>query len=83
MPGSGLTGAIQVILADWFPVTNEEAIHFLDRAAEVASPNGLVLCNPPHAKRVPDPPPYQLLADREPGLVGIKSGAVGMSGGRA
>lgn len=44
--------AIQVILPDWVPVTDEEAIDFLNVANEAASGVPLVLYNPPHAKRV-------------------------------
>ena len=45
-------GAVQVILPDWFPVSETEAADFLGRMAEVAEGIGLVLYNPPHAKRV-------------------------------
>lgn len=44
--------AVQVILPDWWPVSNEEARAFLLRASEVADGVELVLYNPPHAKRV-------------------------------
>jgi dihydrodipicolinate synthase/N-acetylneuraminate lyase len=47
--------AIQVILPDWVPVTDEEAIEFLRMANEAASGVPLVLYNPPHAKRVLGP----------------------------
>lgn len=43
--------AIQVVLPDWFPVKNSEAITFLRRAAEVAGEIPLVIYNPPHAKQ--------------------------------
>ena len=43
---------IQVILPDWVPVTDEEAIDFLAMASEAASGVPLILYNPPHAKRV-------------------------------
>ena len=48
-------GAVQVILPDWFPVTEDEAVAFFERMAEVANGIGLVLYNPPHAKRVWNP----------------------------
>ncbi len=64
--------AIQVILPDWYPVTNEESIAFLQRMAEAADPIGLVLYNPPHAKRVLNPPDYGALSEAVTGLVGIK-----------
>jgi dihydrodipicolinate synthase/N-acetylneuraminate lyase len=65
-------GAIQVILPDWFPVNSIEATVFLERVADVASPVGLVLYNPPHAKRVLQPEEYAHLAEAVPGLVGVK-----------
>lgn len=43
--------AIQVVLPEWFPVTNREAIAFLQKAADTAEGIPLVLYNPPHAKR--------------------------------
>lgn len=45
-------GAVQVILPDWFPVTMEEAIIFLQRMEEVADGIPIVLYNPPHAKKI-------------------------------
>src|SRR3954471_24315441 len=43
-------GAFQVILPDWFGVTDEEAVDFLRTMAAEAGEIGLVLYNPPHAK---------------------------------
>jgi len=65
-------GAVQVILPDWFPVSLEEAKAFLERAAAVANPIGLVLYNPPHAKRVLQPDDYAQLSAAVPALVGVK-----------
>jgi dihydrodipicolinate synthase/N-acetylneuraminate lyase len=65
-------GAIQVILPDWFPVSSMEATVFLERVADVASPVGLVLYNPPHAKRILQPGEYAQLSEAVPGLVGVK-----------
>ena len=65
-------GAIQVIFADWFPLTHEEAVACLRRMAEVADPIGLVLYNPPHAKRVLQPAEYSHLKEAVPNLIGIK-----------
>ena len=65
-------GAIQVILPDWFPLTMAEAKAFLERVAAAADPIGLVLYNPPHAKRVLQPPDYAELAAATPSLVGVK-----------
>ncbi|TBL75241.1 dihydrodipicolinate synthase family protein [Paenibacillus thalictri] len=66
-------GAIQVILPDWFPVTEEEAILSLQRMAEAADPVGLVLYNPPHAKKVLAPEAYGKLLEAVPGLIGVKT----------
>ncbi len=65
-------GAIQVILSDWVPVSNDEAIACLDRFAEAAEPVGLVLYNPSHAKRVLQPADYARLVEAVPQLVGVK-----------
>jgi dihydrodipicolinate synthase/N-acetylneuraminate lyase len=64
-------GALQVILPDWYPVTNEEAVAFLERMAEASEPIGLVLYNPPHAKRVLAPADFGELA-AVAALIGIK-----------
>jgi len=64
--------ALQVILPDWFPLDEAEAIDFLARMAEAASPIPLVLYNPPHAKRVLAPEEIGRLARHTPGLVGVK-----------
>ncbi len=66
--------AVQVILPDWFPVTIEEAIAFLERMAAEANPIGLVLYNPPHAKRVLSPEQLTALSSCIPQLVGCKVG---------
>lgn len=66
-------GAVQVILPDWFPVTGDEAYSFLDRMAEAACGIGLVLYNPPHAKRVLRPAEVGILARRIPALIGLKT----------
>jgi 4-hydroxy-tetrahydrodipicolinate synthase len=66
--------AFQVILPDWVPVSDEEARIFLEMAAEAAGGIGLVLYNPPHAKRVLVPAEIGRLADAVPALVGVKTG---------
>lgn len=66
-------GAVQVILPDWFPVTEDEAVAFLERMAESAGGIGLVLYNPPHAKRVLTPEQIGRLAARVPALIGLKT----------
>ncbi len=65
-------GAIQVILPDWYPVNIEEAKAFLERVAIAAGPIGLVLYNPPHAKRYLQPEDYEQLSQAVPSLVGVK-----------
>lgn len=64
--------AVQIILPDWFPVTDEEAIRFLTRIAAAAQDIGLVLYNPPHAKRRLTPADLAVFADAVPQLVGVK-----------
>ncbi|MGJ4857171.1 dihydrodipicolinate synthase family protein [Labrys sp. La1] len=64
--------AIQIILPDWWPVTDEEAIDFLDMMAEAARSLPLVLYNPPHAKRVLPPEALGGLARAVPSVKAIK-----------
>ncbi len=64
--------AIQVILPDWFPPNDDEAIDCLRRMAEAAESVPLVLYNPPHAKRVLSPPGYARLKEHVPSLIGLK-----------
>jgi dihydrodipicolinate synthase/N-acetylneuraminate lyase len=64
--------AIQIILPDWFPLTDEEAIRFLTKMAETAQGIGLVLYNPPHAKRRLTPADLSVLANAVPSLIGVK-----------
>ncbi|PSH68807.1 dihydrodipicolinate synthase family protein [Phyllobacterium brassicacearum] len=64
--------AIQVILPDWWPVTNEEAIDFLNRASDTANGIPLILYNPPHAKRVLSLPELGVVLANTPGVVGVK-----------
>jgi 4-hydroxy-tetrahydrodipicolinate synthase len=65
-------GAIQVILPDWYPLSVHEAIAFFERVVPVAAPIGLVLYNPPHAKRYLQPQDYEQLCQAVPALVGLK-----------
>jgi len=67
--------AFQVILPDWYPVTMTEAIRFLEGMAKAAGGIGLVLYNPPHAKRVLAPKEIAELSAAVPQLVGIKTAA--------
>lgn len=64
--------AVQLILPDWFPVTNDEAVLFLSKMSETAGDTGLVLYNPPHAKRVLSPEDWMFLKKHIPNLAGVK-----------
>ncbi|MEV0400427.1 dihydrodipicolinate synthase family protein [Actinoallomurus sp. NPDC050550] len=66
--------AIQVILPDWFAVSDREAIAFLRRLADEATPVPLVLYNPPHSKRVLAPDEYGRLCGEIPEIIGLKVG---------
>ncbi len=65
-------GAVQVILPDWFPVTLDEAACYLRGMADEAHGIGLVLYNPPHAKRRLAPADFAELKRAVPSLVGVK-----------
>lgn len=65
-------GAIQVILPDWSPCNDEEAAWFLERIAQACDPVGVVLYNPPHAKRVLEPAAIGRLKQAVPALRGVK-----------
>jgi 4-hydroxy-tetrahydrodipicolinate synthase len=64
--------AYQIILPDWFIVRGEEVGAYLERIIEAAAPAGIVLYNPPHAKRQLPIEEIGRLARRFPGLLGIK-----------
>lgn len=64
--------AVQVVLPDWIKVNNDEAVCFLNKMAEVANDTGLVIYNPPHAKRNLLPEDFGFLQQKVPNLVGIK-----------
>lgn len=66
--------AIQVILPDWWPLTDDEAVDFLDLVAGAAAGVPLVLYNPPHAKRVLAPAELAWVLARAPAVVGVKLG---------
>lgn len=65
-------GAIQIILPDWFPPNDDEAIDFLKKCAESADGIGLVIYNPPHAKRVLAPKEFGYFKSAVDAIVGIK-----------
>lgn len=60
-------GAIQVVLPDWLPLRDDEAVDALARMAEVAGDVPLVLYNPPYAKTQVGPELFARLAERVPG----------------
>lgn len=64
--------AIQVVLPDWWPVTEAEALDFLELMAEAAAGVPLILYNPPHAKRVLAPDELGRLVRAVPAVAGIK-----------
>jgi dihydrodipicolinate synthase/N-acetylneuraminate lyase len=62
----------QVILPDWWPVSELEAIDFLAMAAEAVGDTSLILYNPPHAKRVLTPAELARVLKPHPTVVGVK-----------
>jgi len=67
-------GAIQVILPDWSAPAMREVINYLQVLAEAAGPVGLVLYNPPHAKKRLTPEEFYQLKEARINLVGCKVG---------
>jgi len=65
-------GAVQVILPDWFPPVMDEIIDFLKRIIELAGPIGIILYNPPHAKRKLQPQDFDELRQAGIQLTGCK-----------
>lgn len=65
-------GAIQIVLPDWLTVDHDEAVDFLRRIAEAAHPVGIVLYNPPHAKRSLSVAEIARLHKAVPALIGVK-----------
>jgi 4-hydroxy-tetrahydrodipicolinate synthase len=68
-------GAIQVILPDWFPPTMPEIISYLRVMTEAANGIGLVLYNPPHAKKKLSPQDFYEIKKAGIALVGCKLAA--------
>jgi dihydrodipicolinate synthase/N-acetylneuraminate lyase len=64
--------AVQIILPDWWPVTEDEAADVLALLSEAAAPAPLILYNPPHAKRVLAPAEIGRLRAKTPDLLGVK-----------
>lgn len=68
-----LPGAIQVILPDWSAPSMREVINYLKVLAEIAAPVGLVLYNPPHAKKRLSPEEFFQVKEAGINLVGCKT----------
>src|SRR5687767_7071958 len=66
-------GAIQVILPDWSAPSMPEVIRYLQVINEAAGPVGLVLYNPPHAKKRLSPEEFYQLKEAGINLVGCKT----------
>jgi dihydrodipicolinate synthase/N-acetylneuraminate lyase len=64
--------AFQVTLPDWFPPGLEEVLRFLEVMAAEAAPVPLIVYNPPHAKRRLGPEEWKVVAERVPGVIGMK-----------
>jgi len=64
--------AYQVILPDWFVVRGAEVDAYLEKIIEAAAPAGIILYNPPHAKRQLPIEEIGRLAAQFPGLLGVK-----------
>ncbi len=67
-------GAVQVALPDWPAMSAPEAVAFLRRLAAEAGEIGIVLYNPPHARRVLEPREWTALRRHVPTLIGVKVG---------
>lgn len=68
--------AFQVILPDWFKLTDDEAVAFLSRMAEHSQGIPFILYNPPHAKRVLTGAELRAIAQKVPNVIGAKVGDV-------
>ncbi|HMI01636.1 MAG TPA: dihydrodipicolinate synthase family protein [Pedobacter sp.] len=64
--------AIQIILPDWFVPSMTEIIDFLKVMTAAADPIGLVLYNPPHAKRKLSPLDFAEILNSGIPLIGCK-----------
>ncbi len=64
--------AIQIILPDWAPVSDRTIDRFLDGCVDAADGVGLVLYNPPHAKRTLTAQDYVARLAGRHGIVGLK-----------
>lgn len=65
--------AIQVILPDWIVLNKKEVLYFLEKLANAATPIGLVIYNPPHAKQKLLPKDYAAFLMEDLPIIGCKS----------
>lgn len=65
--------ALQVILPDWIKTNNKETLKFLEKTASTAAPIGLVIYNPPHAKKKLPPEDYANILMEGLPVVGCKT----------
>lgn len=68
--------AFQCILPDWVRPSDPDLHRFFEGLDDARGDAGLVLYNPPGARRVLTPEELCALADRTPGLVGVKVAGV-------
>ncbi|WP_163379979.1 dihydrodipicolinate synthase family protein [Cyclobacterium sp. SYSU L10401] len=66
-------GALQVVLPDWVAPNRVELFRYLEKMAKVADPVGLVLYNPPHAKKYLKPADYRDILSEGFPIVGCKT----------
>lgn len=67
-----LPSAIQIILPDWFVPSMSEIIEFLKVMSAAVAPIGLILYNPPHAKKKLLPADFEEILNAGIPLVGCK-----------
>jgi dihydrodipicolinate synthase/N-acetylneuraminate lyase len=74
-------GAIQVVLPDWLPLQDDEAVAALRGFAGAAGGVPLVLYNPPYAKTQATPALLARIAEEVPEVVGLKLPSVAPAAG--
>lgn len=66
-------GALQIILPDWIAPNQLELFRYIEKIAHAAAPVGLVIYNPPHAKKQISPEGYRELLSEGFPIVGCKT----------
>jgi len=64
--------AIQIILPDWWSPSDSEMFAFLEKVCSDADPIGIVLYNPPHAKKQLSPTDFMRIKTMQIPLIGCK-----------